>query len=74
MIEAPAAIGPYSQAIKLGDLLFTAGCIPLNPETGKVVEGGIEEQVISYAYSSSSFNLHHPVTGHASIQKPQERC
>jgi 2-iminobutanoate/2-iminopropanoate deaminase len=41
---APAAIGPYSQAIKSGDLLFTAGQIPLDPATMKVVDGGIEEQ------------------------------
>jgi 2-iminobutanoate/2-iminopropanoate deaminase len=41
---APAAIGPYSQAIKSGDLLFTAGQIPLDPLTMNVVEGGIEAQ------------------------------
>lgn len=41
--EAPAAIGPYSQAIQFGNLLFTSGQIPLNTE-GQVVEGGIEEQ------------------------------
>ncbi|KAJ7786661.1 Endoribonuclease L-PSP/chorismate mutase-like protein [Mycena metata] len=42
--NAPAAVGPYSQAIKLGDLLFCSGSIPLNPATGEVVSGGIEEQ------------------------------
>ncbi|HUZ02595.1 MAG TPA: RidA family protein [Thermomicrobiaceae bacterium] len=41
---APQAIGPYSQGIKLGNLVFTAGQIPLDPSTGKLVEGGIEEQ------------------------------
>jgi 2-iminobutanoate/2-iminopropanoate deaminase len=41
---APAAIGPYSQAIALGDLVFTSGQIPLDPTTGQVVEGGIEVQ------------------------------
>ena len=41
---APAAIGPYSQGIVVGDLLFTAGQIPLDPATMKIVEGGIEEQ------------------------------
>ncbi|KEQ22740.1 MULTISPECIES: RidA family protein [Paenibacillus] len=41
--RAPAAIGPYSQAIKFGNLLFTSGQIPLNPE-GQIVEGGIAEQ------------------------------
>jgi 2-iminobutanoate/2-iminopropanoate deaminase len=42
--KAPAAIGPYSQAVRLGDLIYTAGQIPLVPETGKLIEGGIEEQ------------------------------
>lgn len=41
---APAAIGPYSQAICEGNLLFTSGQIPLLPENGEVVEGGIREQ------------------------------
>ncbi|MGB8260210.1 MAG: RidA family protein [Terracidiphilus sp.] len=41
---APAAIGPYSQAIRAGNLLFTAGQIPLDPATGQVVPGGIAEQ------------------------------
>ncbi|HUC92933.1 MAG TPA: RidA family protein [Paenibacillus sp.] len=40
---APAAIGPYSQAMKLGNLLFTSGQIPLTPG-GDLVQGGIEEQ------------------------------
>ena len=38
---APAAIGPYSQAIKAGNLLFLSGQIPLDPATGTIVEGGI---------------------------------
>ncbi|HUA92795.1 MAG TPA: RidA family protein [Terracidiphilus sp.] len=42
--NAPAAIGPYSQAIRTGNLIFTAGQIPLVPGTGQVVEGGITEQ------------------------------
>jgi len=42
--NAPAAIGPYSQAIKAGNLLFLSGQIPLDPKTGNLVEGGIEEQ------------------------------
>ena len=42
--NAPAAIGPYSQAIVWGDLVFTSGQIPLDPATGAVVEGGIREQ------------------------------
>lgn len=42
---APAAIGPYSQAIRVGNLVFTAGQIPLDPATQQVVPGGIAEQV-----------------------------
>lgn len=42
--NAPAAIGPYSQAIKVGDMVFTSGQIPLDPATGTMVEGGITEQ------------------------------
>ena len=41
--KAPAAIGPYSQAIQAGDFLYDSGQIPINPETGDVVEG-IEKQ------------------------------
>jgi len=42
--KAPAAIGPYSQAVRSGGFLFCSGQIPLDPETGKMVEGGIEAQ------------------------------
>ena len=42
--KAPAAIGPYSQAIRIGNLVFTSGQIPINPATGSFVEGGIKEQ------------------------------
>lgn len=42
--EAPTAIGPYSQAVKANGFVFTAGQIPLDPATMKVVEGGITEQ------------------------------
>ena len=42
--EAPEAIGPYSQAIRSGNLLFTAGQIALDPATGQLVHGGIKEQ------------------------------
>ncbi len=41
---APAAIGPYSQAIRVGDILYTSGQIALDPSTGSVVAGGIEAQ------------------------------
>ncbi|KWU42185.1 YjgF-like protein [Rhodotorula sp. JG-1b] len=42
--DAPSAVGPYSQAIQTDSLVFLSGCIPLVPETMKVIEGGIEEQ------------------------------
>ena len=42
--NAPAAVGPYTQAIITGNLVCTSGQIPLVPETGKLVEGGITEQ------------------------------
>ena len=42
--NAPAAIGPYSQAVKAGGLVFTSGQIALDPATGAVVQGGIREQ------------------------------
>ena len=42
--KAPAAIGPYSQAIVHGDLVFTSGQIPINPSTGNVDVDGITEQ------------------------------
>ena len=42
--EAPAAVGPYSQAVKVGNLVYTAGQIPLNPATGKLVEEDIAAQ------------------------------
>ncbi|WEJ90380.1 MAG: RidA family protein [Klebsiella huaxiensis] len=44
--KAPAAIGPYSQAIQLGNLVFTSGQLPLDPETMTFPEGGIKEQTI----------------------------
>ena len=42
--NAPAAIGPYSQAIQVGNLIYTSGQIPIDPVTGQLVEGGIKEQ------------------------------
>ena len=42
--KAPAAIGPYSQAIKTGNLIFTSGVIPINPETNTLVEGDVKVQ------------------------------
>ena len=42
--KAPAAIGPYSQAVITGSLVFPSGQIPIDPVTGNIVEGGIREQ------------------------------
>ena len=42
--KAPAAVGPYSQALSAGNLVITSGQIPLDPATGALVEGGIVEQ------------------------------
>lgn len=41
---APRAIGPYSQGVRAGNLLFVSGQIPLDPETGRMIDGGIEVQ------------------------------
>jgi 2-iminobutanoate/2-iminopropanoate deaminase len=42
--NAPAALGPYSQAVEANGMLFISGQVPVNPATGKLVEGGIVEQ------------------------------
>ena len=42
--NAPKALGPYSQAIKAGNMVFCSGQVPINPETNNFVEGGIKEQ------------------------------
>ena len=42
--SAPAAIGPYSQAVRAGSLLFVSGQIPIDPSTGTIIEGNIGEQ------------------------------
>jgi 2-iminobutanoate/2-iminopropanoate deaminase len=42
--KAPAAIGPYSQAISTGQLVFTSGQLPIDPATGKIPEGSIEDR------------------------------
>jgi 2-iminobutanoate/2-iminopropanoate deaminase len=42
--KAPAAIGPYSQAVEINNTLYVSGQIPIDPATGKLVEGGITEQ------------------------------
>ncbi|MBP3372446.1 MAG: RidA family protein [Clostridia bacterium] len=42
--NAPAAIGPYSQAVQVGDLVFLSGQLGVNPETGEFAQGGVEAQ------------------------------
>jgi 2-iminobutanoate/2-iminopropanoate deaminase len=42
--EAPAALGPYSQAVRVGSVIYCAGQIPLDPKSGQIVTGGIEAQ------------------------------
>ena len=42
--DAPKAVGPYSQGVKAGNLVFVAGQLPLDPKTSQLVQGGIEEQ------------------------------
>lgn len=42
--KAPAAIGPYSPALKVGNLIFASGQLPIDPKTGKMIEGDIETQ------------------------------
>lgn len=42
--SAPAAVGPYSQAVEVNGTLYISGQVPIDPETGKIVEGGITEQ------------------------------
>lgn len=52
--NAPAAIGPYSQAIEVNGLVFASGQIPLDPKTGTFVEGGIKEQTRQALTNASS--------------------
>lgn len=65
--DAPAAIGPYSQAIISNGFLFAAGQIPLDPKTMKIVDGGIEEQCkrvlenIKAVLASESLNFNNVV-------------
>lgn len=43
---APAAIGPYSQAVRVGDTLYASGQVGLDPKTGQIVDGGVEGQTV----------------------------
>jgi 2-iminobutanoate/2-iminopropanoate deaminase len=44
--QAPGAIGPYSQAVRTGDMVFASGQVALDPATGQLVEGGVTEQTV----------------------------
>ena len=87
--KAPAAIGPYSQAVTVGSLVFTSGQIALDPETGAVVEGGIAEQthrvcsnleaVLAAAGASTladmaDFSAFNEVYGQYFSEKPARSC
>ena len=56
-VNAPAAIGPYSQAIEIGDTIFTSGIIPIVPETGEIVGASVEAQA-NQVFTNLSNLLH----------------
>ena len=64
---APAAIGPYSQAVEVNGTLYVSGQIPIDPSTGKLVEGGIKEQTwqvlvnIGAILKEAGYDYHHVV-------------
>lgn len=65
--HAPAAIGPYSQAIRCGQFLYTSGQIPLDPTTGELVNGDIQAQThrvmqsLQAILESAGSSLHHVI-------------
>jgi 2-iminobutanoate/2-iminopropanoate deaminase len=65
--KAPAAIGPYSQAIEVNGILYISGQVPIDPATGKIAEGGIKEQThqvlknIGAILSAAGYNYTHVV-------------
>ncbi|MES2621421.1 MAG: RidA family protein [Bacteroidota bacterium] len=65
--QAPAAIGPYSQAVKTGNLLFVSGQIPLDPETSNIIASGIEAEThrvmknISAILEAADYSFNHIV-------------
>jgi len=66
-MDAPQAIGPYSQAVRVGSFVFLSGQIPIDPSTGNFVEGGVAEQTeqvlknISAVLSASGTSLENVV-------------
>ena len=71
---APAAIGPYSQAVKVNGMVFTSGQIALVPETGAVVEGGIKEQTTCFLADMADFAAFNEVYGSYFTGKPARSC
>ena len=65
--NAPAAIGPYSQAVLVGNLVYTSGQVALDPKTGQIVEGGIKEQTVRVldnlkaVLAEAGSDLHHVI-------------
>ena len=65
--QAPAAVGPYSQAVEINGTLYISGQIPLDPASGKIVEGGISEQTtrvmenISAILAEAGYGFEHVV-------------
>lgn len=65
--KAPAAVGPYSQAVSSGEFLFLSGQIPLVPETGLLAEGGLEAQARGCCQHGSCVGE----AGHGFLQRPE---
>jgi 2-iminobutanoate/2-iminopropanoate deaminase len=65
--DAPSAIGPYSQAVLAGNLVYTSGQVALDPKTGQLVEGGVQEQTarvlenLKAVLAEAGSDLHHVV-------------
>src|SRR5947208_14046249 len=65
--DAPAALGPYSQAVRVGSTIYCAGQIPLDPQSGQIVSGGVEVQTrrvmdnITAVLRAESLTLDHVV-------------
>lgn len=66
-LQAPKALGPYSQAIVAGGFVFASGQVPINPATGEFVEGGIKEQTkqaltnVTHVLAEAGIDLSHVV-------------
>ena len=78
--NAPAAIGPYSQAIEVNGFVFASGQIPIDPATGNFVEGGIKEQTRQSLTNAQNIlkaagtDLSHVVKGRSTPSHPDSRA